>query len=120
MSNENKPTPVETLRDGRLKATIWENQNENGSYHSVSLAKTYEDKQGRLQDSHSFTGSELLRIAELARESHALCAETDQLNAPKAQSLHQPRSVSERGPEIGKSRRALRFLGRTPVFERDR
>lgn len=91
MSNENKPTPVETLRDGRLKATVWENQNENGSYHSVSLAKTYEDKQGRLQDSHSFTGSELLRIAELARESHSLIRD-----------LRRERSVEQRQEQAPK------------------
>jgi len=72
MPDHNKPTPVETLRDGRLKATTWENQGQDGPYYSVTLAKTYEDKNGRLQDSHSFTGSELLRIAELARESHVL------------------------------------------------
>lgn len=72
MPDQTKPTPVETLRDGRLKATTWENEGKDGNYYTVTLAKIYEDKNGQLQDSHSFTGSELLRIAELARESHAL------------------------------------------------
>lgn len=64
--------PLDTLRDGRLKATIWENVNEkNETYHSVTLAKTYEDRNGKLQDSHSFSGGELLRVAELAREAHS-------------------------------------------------
>lgn len=63
--------PLETFRDGRLKATVWTNEGESGPYHTVTLAKTYEDKDGKLQDTHSFTGSELLRIAELAREAHA-------------------------------------------------
>jgi hypothetical protein len=62
--------PIETLRDGRLKATIWENKGESGPYHSVTLAKVYEDRDGKLQETHSFSGSELLRIAELAREAH--------------------------------------------------
>ena len=49
--------PLDTLRDGRLKATTWENVNEkNETYHSVTLAKTYEDRNGNLQDSHSFSG----------------------------------------------------------------
>lgn len=64
--------PLETLRDGRLKATLWENQGENGLYHTVSLAKVYEDKQGQLQETSSFSAGELLRVAELARESHGL------------------------------------------------
>ena len=68
--------PLTTLRDGRLKATVWENENDKGeTYHSVALAKTYEDRDGRLQDSHSFTGSELLRVAKLADKSHDVILE---------------------------------------------
>ena len=63
--------PVATFRDGRLHAKVWENDGSDGSYHTVTLAKTYEDRNGQLQDSHSFTGSEALRVAELAREAHA-------------------------------------------------
>lgn len=63
--------PLETFRDGRLKATVWENAGENGTYHTVSLAKVYEDRDGKLQETNSFSGSELLRVAELAREAHA-------------------------------------------------
>ena len=48
----------------------WENQNEKGEvYYTVTLAKTYEDKNGRLQYSHSFSGAEVLRVAELGREA---------------------------------------------------
>lgn len=62
--------PLETLRDGRLKATIWENRNEAGEpYHTVTLAKTFEDRDGKLQDTSSFTAGELLRVSELAREA---------------------------------------------------
>lgn len=64
--------PIETLRDGRLKATLWENQGENGPYHTVTLAKVYEGKDGQLQETSSFSAGELLRVAELARESHGL------------------------------------------------
>ncbi len=52
--------PLETFRDGRLKATVWENQGDSGPYHTVTLSKVYEDKEGKLQETHSFTGSELL------------------------------------------------------------
>lgn len=109
MPDRNKPEPVETLRDGRLKATIWENQNENGSYHSVSLAKTYEDKNGRLQDSHSFTGSELLRIAELARESHSLIRD---LRRERSQDRNQSREATAQQQEQAPKRFRNRNVSR--------
>ena len=66
-----KNRPVETFRDGRLKATVWQNESEKGVYHSVSLAKIFEDQSGKLRETNSFSAGELLRVAELARESHA-------------------------------------------------
>lgn len=71
---KNRPTsnrPVEVIRDGSLKATIWENEGENGILYSTTLARTYHANDGALKDSHSFSGSELLRIAELARQAYA-------------------------------------------------
>ncbi|MFP7673700.1 hypothetical protein ACG74X_10150 [Marivita sp. S0852] len=61
--------PVLTLRDGRLKGVLWSNENRDGDqYYSVTLAKTYEDQNGKLRDTNSFSESELLRVSELARE----------------------------------------------------
>lgn len=66
-------TPLTTLRDGRLKMTVWENTDDKGvHYHTVTPAKTYEDRNGKLQDSHSFSAGELLRLAELSREAHGV------------------------------------------------
>ena len=62
--------PFDVLRDGSLKATLWENEGQNGPFLSVTLSKTYEDRNGDLQDGNSFAGGELLRIAELARIAH--------------------------------------------------
>jgi hypothetical protein len=57
--------PIDTLRDGSLKATIWKNSGEKGDFYSVDLTRTY--KQGdQFKDSNSSSGSELLRIARLA------------------------------------------------------
>lgn len=65
--------PIDTLRDGRLKATVWANAGENNeTYHTVTLAKVYEDRNGQLQETASFSPGELLRIAELAREAHGV------------------------------------------------
>jgi hypothetical protein len=63
--------PIEIIRDGALKATIWENEGENGLMYSTTLARTYHANDGSLKDAHSFSGSELLRVAELARQAYA-------------------------------------------------
>lgn len=68
MTERNKPDLV--VRDGSLKATVWNNRGDNGSYHTVAFAKTYEDKEGDLKDTQSFYQSDLLRIAELSRETY--------------------------------------------------
>ena len=69
MTKEIKPGPVDTLRDGFLKATIWSNEGENGSYFTIDFAKTYE-KDGELHDGRSFTSQDLLAVAELARRAY--------------------------------------------------
>lgn len=57
--------PIDTIRDGSLKATIWKNTGEKGDFYSVEFSRTY--KQGEtFKDSHSFSGTELLRISRLA------------------------------------------------------
>lgn len=94
---ESTTRPIETFRDGRLKASIWRNEGKEGDYHSVTFAKTYEDKNGKLQDSHSFTGSELLRVAELAREAHACIREMnrDHARERREQAQERPRQQEQ-------------------------
>ncbi len=67
MTTENKPT--ETIRDGKLKATIWKNPTKKGHFYSVDISRTY--KQGDVfKDSHSFSGSEPLQVARLAHKAY--------------------------------------------------
>ena len=62
--------PIETLRDGSLKATIWKNFGDRGNYYSVQLARSYTDDGGDWKESNSFIGDELLRIARLAGRAY--------------------------------------------------
>lgn len=73
MSENNKPEI--TLRDGSLKATVWRNRGDKGAYHAVSLAKTYTGEDGKPRDTTSFSQTDLLRIAELARETYAMISD---------------------------------------------
>lgn len=88
--------PLETFRDGRLKATVWENTGDNGPYHTVTLAKVYEDREGKLQETNSFTGSELLRVAELAREAHAFTKDLKREHALERQADRSGERPAER------------------------
>ena len=101
MTTQSKNPPVDVLRDGALKASIWENKGENGIYYTTTLAKTYEGKNGSLRDTHSFTGNDLLRVAELARQAYAktnelraeLSSEPDASNDPSLSDQYQEHSL---------------------------
>ena len=67
---ENTKAPEHTLRDAHLKASIWRNEGEKGAYYTTTLARTYQDEQGNLRDTHSFSKNDLLKVAELARGAY--------------------------------------------------
>ncbi|MDX8353968.1 hypothetical protein [Cognatiyoonia sp. IB215182] len=69
--------PEETLREGPLKAAIWRNEGESGTYHSVTVARTYKDREGNLQDTQSFRPKDMLGLSELARRAHHNAHELD-------------------------------------------
>lgn len=86
MTDQQSNAPVEVIRDGALKATIWKNRGENGEFFSTTLTKTFEQN-GALQDGHSFTGGDLLRISELSRRAYACIGglrEASKARAPSA------------------------------------
>lgn len=65
-----KDKPVDVLRDGALKSTIWRNPSEKGDFYTTTLSRTYKSDDGQYKDSHSFSSNEMLRVAELSRRSH--------------------------------------------------
>lgn len=69
MSNQNN-SPEDTLRDGSIKATIWRNEGDKGPYYTTTLARTYEDRSGKVKDSQSFSSGDLLKVGELARQAY--------------------------------------------------
>lgn len=73
MAQQTKKSPVMVIRDGALKASIWENEGENGSYLTTTFARTY-TKDGKPQDSYSFGRNDLLAVSELARRAYGKIA----------------------------------------------
>ena len=88
-----KKRPEDTLRDGALKATIWKRQAESGDFYATELARTYKDQEGRLHDTHSFSGNDLLKVSELAKGAYH---RTNELRREQAQ---ERRAEAERTPE---------------------
>lgn len=70
MSKETKTRPVETLRDGAIKAALWRNESENGAFFTVTFARTFKDAEGNLKDADGFSGTQLLRLARLAGKAY--------------------------------------------------
>ena len=66
----NNPGPIDELRDGALKASLWYKSGDNGPFITVSLARTYTDSQGRVADSNSLVGTDLLRAAHLLTRAY--------------------------------------------------
>jgi hypothetical protein len=62
--------PADVIRDGNLKATLWRNEGENGVSYATTIARTYRADDGTYRESNSFSGSELLRVSELARKAY--------------------------------------------------
>ncbi|MEM8653401.1 MAG: hypothetical protein AAGF36_01545 [Pseudomonadota bacterium] len=62
--------PIDTLRDGSLKAAIWRNEGQRGAFFTTTVARTYRDDEGQYHDTQNFRGDDLLRLGELTRKAH--------------------------------------------------
>jgi hypothetical protein len=63
--------PIKTIRLGRIKAVIWENEADQHKAHNVTFARTYMDERKQFHDTSSFGKDDLLLLAKLAGEAHS-------------------------------------------------
>ena len=75
MTTNANDKPIETIRDGSIKATIWKNFGDHGNFHTVQITRAWKDDQGNYHDGDSFSGSQLLRVAHLAAKAYDRSAE---------------------------------------------
>jgi len=66
-----KQRPAQTIRYGRLKAAIWRQESDKGSWYSVTFARAYRDQDGNWQSSGSFGRDDLLVLAKIADQAHS-------------------------------------------------
>lgn len=79
----NSIPPIHTIRDGALKAVIWENESTSGSvFHAVTLSRTYRTEEGRLADTSSFVGADLLRVKRLLDRAYDYIADLRRTRQP--------------------------------------
>lgn len=75
-TKKSKTKPVETLRDGAIKAAIWRNEREDGKpFFGVTFSRSYKTAKGEYKDTNSFSGRELLSLARLAEKAYDRAAD---------------------------------------------
>ena len=65
-----KQTPAHEIRFGRIKATIWTNETENGTRHNVQVCPLYKDGDAWRQTG-SFGRDELPLVCKVLDQAHA-------------------------------------------------
>ena len=69
MSKSESNKPAHEVRLGRIKATIWANETENGTRYNVSIVRIYKDGED-WKEATSFGREELLLVAKVADMAH--------------------------------------------------
>lgn len=66
----NNKSPIHTIKIGRIRAAIWENESENGPWNSVTFSRLYKDETGGWKDSTSFSRDDLPLLMKVADQVH--------------------------------------------------
>ena len=64
-----KQKPAHEIRLGRIKATIWENETDNGTGHNVTVSRLYKDGD-QWKQTTSFGREDLPLVAKVADLAH--------------------------------------------------
>ena len=65
-----KQKPAHEIRLGRIKATIWENETENGTRHNVTVSRIYKDGE-EWKQTGSFGRDDLPLVAKVSDLAHS-------------------------------------------------
>lgn len=77
-SGEERRQPIHRIRIRSTTAAIWQNHSERGPWYSVTISRSYRDAAGNWQTSESFSGTDLLVLAEVARAAFLWIVQTTQ------------------------------------------
>ena len=66
-------TPEQKFRAGAITATVWKNDivkdGTSASFNSITLERSYKDKDGNWQTTHSFRANDLPRLTLVAQKA---------------------------------------------------
>ena len=77
-TGEEKRQPFHRIRYRNITAAIWQNAGERGAWFSVTFSRSYRDQQNNWHTAESFSGPDLLILAEVARAAFAWIVQTTQ------------------------------------------
>ena len=78
--------PVDEIRIGRVKATIWRNGTEDRPRHNVTFSRLYKDDAGEWKSTQSFGRNDLLVLAKVADLAHTRLFELPQKEDTESES----------------------------------
>lgn len=74
--NQPKNKPVAKIKQGRIAADIWQNDSEQGTRFTVTLSRSYRNKEdGTWKTTTSFGRDDLLLLAKVADQAHSKIVE---------------------------------------------
>ena len=76
---EAKKRPVHEVRIGRIRAAIWQNESENGTFFNVTISRLYKDGDD-WKDSASFGRDDLPLVAKVCDQVHSWIFENSSKN----------------------------------------
>jgi len=68
--SEKTKRPVHEIRFGRIRASIWENETQNGTRHNVTVTRLYRDGE-QWRDSASFGRDDLPLVSKVCDHAHS-------------------------------------------------
>ena len=64
-----KHKPIHQIRIGKVRASIWEQSSGKGPFLTVTLSRSYKDKQAQWHNGHSYLGHDLEALIDCALEA---------------------------------------------------
>jgi hypothetical protein len=78
-----KAQPIHQIRLRSVRAAIWQNARPDGTpWYAVTFSRSYRDEGGNWHSTDSFSGPELLILAEVARAAFTWIVQTTQGETP--------------------------------------
>lgn len=61
--------PVQKFRSGAITAAVWEQTGAKGTFHNVTISRSYKDEDGNWKDSDSYGASHLPHVETVIRRA---------------------------------------------------